>query len=135
MAESAGTHLIVDGYVRDPSVFTAGGIETMFASVITALEMKALGAPHIYEVPVDPEVLRRVKETGTFEDSGGITAIVVISTSHLAVHCWPAERFFSADVFSCKDFPHEQALAIITKCLGVVSSEVTVLKRIKPVLP
>jgi S-adenosylmethionine/arginine decarboxylase-like enzyme len=133
MSENAGIHLIVDGYVSDPAVFTRETVENMFAAVISALEMKALGPAHIYEVPVDLAVLQRVKETGTFEDSGGITGVVVISTSHLSIHCWPAESFFSLDAFSCKDFPHERALSIIRKMLGVQSANVTVLSRRKPV--
>jgi S-adenosylmethionine decarboxylase len=132
MAQSAGVHLIVDGYVADGDVFTAATIEGMFAKVISALEMKALGPAHVYEVPVDPEVLRRVRETGVFEDSGGITAVVVISTSHISIHCWPAEKFFSMDVFSCKDFSHGTALELIKSHLSVVSSNVTVLARTKP---
>jgi S-adenosylmethionine decarboxylase len=132
MGNSAGVHLVVDGFVKDPSIFTAANIEHMFASIITALEMKALGPAHIYEVPVDPEILRRVQETGTFEDSGGITAVVVISTSHLSIHCWPSEKFFSLDVFSCKDYPHEKALSIVKRVLGVASANVTVLARTKP---
>ena len=132
---SAGLHLTMDGYVKDSTVFTKETIEGMFAKVIAALDMKALGPAHVYEVPVDPEVLRRVQETGTFEDEGGITAIVVISTSHMSIHCWPLQGFFSLDAFSCKTFDPNLAKMIIQETLGVVSANVHILERSKPEKP
>jgi S-adenosylmethionine decarboxylase len=129
---SAGVHLIVDGYVNDPGTFTRATIEEMFSKVISALEMKALDKPQVYEVPVDPTVLERVKRTGKFEDEGGITAVVVISTSHLSIHCWPLQRFFSLDAFSCKDFDSDLAYSIVRETLGVSRANVTVLQRHRP---
>lgn len=131
MNNSAGKHLILDGTTASPDVFTALTIETLFSKVIEALEMKALGPVVTYEVPVDLEVQRRVEKTGKFEDSGGITSFVVISTSHLALHSWPLERRFSADVFSCKDFDHEKALHLFREILGVDRLQVTVMDRQK----
>jgi len=129
---SAGLHLIADGYVENPSVFTRETIERLFSQVVSALDMKALDLPHIYEVPVDPEVLKRVQETGKFEDEGGITAVCVISTSHLSIHCWPLQSFFSLDVFSCKSFNSDVAFSIIREVLGVKQANVTVLQRRRP---
>jgi len=129
---SAGLHLIVDGYVEDPSVFTRETIEALLAQIVSALDMKALDLPHVYEVPVDPEVLRRVQETGKFEDEGGITAICVISTSHLSIHCWPLQKFFSLDAFSCKNFNADLAYSIIKEMLRVEKANVTVVQRRRP---
>lgn len=131
-AVSAGLHLTMDGYVKDTSVFTKENIESMFAKVIAALEMKALDKPQVYEVPVDPEVLRRVELTGNFEDEGGITAVVVISTSHLAVHCWPLQKFFSLDVFSCKTFDAMRAKEVIHEAFGISAVSLRVNERLKP---
>lgn len=132
---SAGLHLTMDGYVRDADVFTKSGIEDLFAKVIAALDMKALGPAQVYEVPVDPEVLRRVELTGNFEDEGGITAVVVISTSHLSIHCWPLQKFFSLDAFSCKWYDVKLAKTIIQEHLGVETANVHVIERTKPRKP
>lgn len=129
---SAGLHLVVDGYVSDASVFTKEKIEGLFAKIIAALEMKALDKPQVYEVDVDPEVLKRVQETGQFEDEGGITAVVVISTSHLAIHCWPLQKFFSLDAFSCKNFDADLAYSILQETLRIEKSNITILQRRKP---
>ena len=132
---SAGLHVIMDAYVSDPSVFTRDRIEHLFAQLVLALEMQALDKPQVYEVPVDPETLKRVLETGKFEDEGGITAVQVISTSHLSLHAWPLQSFFSLDVFSCCDFNESLALSIVRETLGVVSENTTVVRRLKPNRP
>src|SRR5271170_6443054 len=129
---TAGQHITMDAYVAEPSVFTKERLETLFGKLVMALDMKALDKAMVYEVPCDPKVLERVKKTGKFEDEGGITSIQVISTSHLSLHAWPLQNFFSLDAFSCKDFNAELALSIIRETLGVVAEETNVVKRRKP---
>jgi len=134
-AMGAGIHVVVDGYVSDPSTFEESSLRAMFEKLVRTLEMKMLGKPHVYEVPVDPAVLARARATGNFEDEGGITAVAVISTSHMSIHCWPLQKFFSMDVFSCKDFDHRRALAVLREHLGVASDNVVVLSRTRPEEP
>jgi S-adenosylmethionine decarboxylase len=134
MNASAGRHVVVDGYVKDAKVFTAENLTGLFRDVVKALDMAILKGPDFIEVPVDPEVLKRVEETGKFEDEGGITGTCIISTSHLSVHCWPLQRFFSLDIFSCKEFDHVKALDIMRHKLGVLDANITVLNRLKPTL-
>jgi S-adenosylmethionine decarboxylase len=57
----------------------------------------------------------------------------VISTSHITCHCWPLQKFFSMDAFSCKDFNSELALSIIRETFGVTKANVTTIQRRKPV--
>ncbi len=129
---SAGLHITMDAYVSDASVFTRDRLEDLFGKLISALEMKPLDKAMVYEVPCDPKILERVKKTGQFEDEGGITSIQVISTSHMSLHAWPLQNFFSLDAFSCKDFNADLALSIIRETLGVVTEETNVIKRRKP---
>lgn len=129
---SAGLHLLMDGYVRDSAVFTKGNLEVLFAKLLAALEMKPLDRAMHYEVPVDPEILERVKRTGTFEDEGGLSSIQVLSTSHLSLHSWPLQNLFSADCFSCKEFNAPLAVAVLRETLGVTAVHTTVIKRRKP---
>lgn len=132
MPKSAGRHIILDARVKDSSVFTRSSLTALFAHIVKSLNMTALGEPIIYEVDVDPAVLAKVEETGVFADEGGITATQVISTSHLALHAWPLQNFFSLDIFSCKEFDWELTLDIIRTTLGVVDEETMVLDRFKP---
>lgn len=132
MNDSAGLHIVMDARVADPSVFTRERLIDLFHKVVGALDMKALDKVQVYEVPVDPAILERVKRTGTFEDEGGITTIQVISTSHLSLHAWPLQKFFSLDAFSCKDFNAELALSIIRETVGVTSEKTVIIRRKKP---
>lgn len=34
-------------------------------------------------------------------DGGGVTGIVVLAESHLAIHTWPEDRYVTLDVFVC----------------------------------
>ena len=130
--ESAGLHIVMDARVADPSVFTPERLTSLFHKVVEALDMKPLDRVQVYEVPCDPAILERVKRTGKFEDEGGISTIQVISTSHLSLHAWPLQKFFSLDSFSCKDFNHDLALSIIRETLGVTAEKTTIIRRLKP---
>lgn len=132
MNESAGVHLIVDGYVRDGAIFTKKTLEGLFFDMAKSLAMTIILGPSFIEVPVDSAVFKRAQETGVFEDEGGITGTCVISTSHMSLHAWPLQGFFSLDAFSCKSFDHEKALALVRKSLGVITDNVTVIHRRKP---
>lgn len=132
MNESAGLHVVMDAYVADASVFTREKLESLFTKLVAALDMKPLDKAAVYEVEVDPQVYERVQKTGKFEDEGGITSFQVISTSHMSLHAWPLQSFFSLDAFSCKDFDSNLALSIIRESLGVTDENTTVLARRKP---
>ena len=123
----------MDAYVHDESVFTAHRLQDLFETLTQALQMTALGPCHVYQVPVDPLVLERVRQTGVFEDEGGITGVQVISTSHMTLHAWPLQKFFSLDTFSCKDFDFEAALQIIRDQMGVTGENTLIVQRHKPV--
>ena len=46
-----------------------------------------------------------------FADEGGFSILGLISTSHIALHVWPARRYFMFDLVSCRAF---DLAAIIT---------------------
>jgi len=131
--ESAGVHVLMDAFVRDESVFNGTLLKSLFHELATALDMTILVGPDFIEVPVDPEVLRKAQETGVFADEGGITGMCVINKSHMSLHAWPLQKFFSLDVFSCADFDPEIALGIIRDRLGVSREDTHVINRKKPV--
>jgi S-adenosylmethionine/arginine decarboxylase-like enzyme len=132
MSASAGLHIVMDARVADSSVFTQERLIELFGKVVVALDMKPLDKVQVYEVPVNPAILERVQRTGNFEDEGGISTIQVISTSHLSLHAWPLQKFFSLDAFSCKDFNAELALSLIRETLRVTSEKTLVIRRKKP---
>ena len=128
MKHGAGLHIILDGYVRDPSVFNAPALKNAFEKLAEALEMKIIMGPDFLEVELDPTKL----QSETFQDEGGITGMCVISTSHMSIHCWPIRKCFSMDVFSCKDFDADKAKNIIWDLLGVDEGNVITVNRYFP---
>ena len=128
MKHSAGIHIILDGFVKDPSVFNGPCLEYAFKKLAEALEMKIIMGPEFLEVELDPTKL----QSDVFQDEGGITGMCVISTSHMSIHCWPIRKCFSMDVFSCKDFDSVKAVKIIKDLLGVEAYNLNVVERFFP---
>jgi S-adenosylmethionine decarboxylase len=128
MKHSAGVHIILDGFVKDPSVFNSDDLTSTFKKLAEALEMNIIMGPDFLEVPLDPTKL----QSDVFQDEGGITGMCVISTSHMSIHCWPIRKCFSMDVFSCKDFDSDKAKQIIWDLLGVESGDYMVVNRTFP---
>jgi S-adenosylmethionine decarboxylase len=40
----------------------------------------------------------------------GLSGFVILLESHISFHTWPKEGFVAMDVYSCKDFNHENTV-------------------------
>ena len=60
----------------------------------------------------------------------GVTGIVVLAESHLAIHTWPELNYVAVDIFTCgdKSNPH-RALEYLRKAFKPKRVEITELKR------
>ena len=84
--ESLGRHLLVEFYQCDHKILMdVGKIEDIFVGA--AKKAKA----HIVDVVFH-----------TFNPHG-ISGVVVIQESHLAIHTWPEYGFASVDIYTCGD--------------------------------
>lgn len=60
----------------------------------------------------------------------GISGVVVIAESHLAIHTWPEYRYAAVDVFSCGDsLQPEVAAKYLVEQLGAVRASIVEIKR------
>lgn len=59
----------------------------------------------------------------------GISGIIVIAESHLAVHTWPEFGFAAVDLFSCGDFNFTGALRFIRDNLYAEKYSILSIKR------
>jgi S-adenosylmethionine/arginine decarboxylase-like enzyme len=100
LAMTHGRHIKVLGKGPADRLRNVNLIKTMLENLVDTLDMRCLGSPHLYEV--EEEIAKLNVEP--FEDEGGVTGVVVLSTSHCAIHTWPLRSFFIMDVFSCRDF-------------------------------
>lgn len=95
-----GRHIKVVGKGSPELMREVQGVRHFLEDMVDNLGMRCLGEPHIYEV--EEEIHKMHVEP--FEDEGGTTGIVVLSTSHCSIHTWPLRSFFVLDVYSCRDF-------------------------------
>lgn len=95
-----GRHIKIIGLGNADLLRDVERIKTLLVSMVDLLGMRCLGQPHMYEV--EEEISKLGVEP--FEDEGGVTGVVVLSTSHCAIHTWPLRSYFVMDVFSCRDF-------------------------------
>jgi hypothetical protein len=106
-----GRHIKAIG-IGDPGrLRCASDIRGLLGDLVAALEMRSLGPPHIYEV----EENIRLLDCEPFADEGGVTGIVVLSTSHCAIHTWPLRSQFVLDVFSCRKFDPAIVATLVRK--------------------
>lgn len=127
-----GVHILMNARVADVACFEREKLLELFRGIVKLLDMEPLGDVQVYEVPVDPKALERMKATGNFEDEGGTSVILAITTSHLSLHAWPLQKYVAMDVFSCKDYKAEKALNFIRKKISIQAESTLVVKRMKP---
>jgi S-adenosylmethionine/arginine decarboxylase-like enzyme len=126
MKTIAGTHLLIDGYVRDGKSLNPDTICTLFDRLVDTLNMQYLQRPTAIRVPIDPDKL------STDEDEGGWSVICQITTSHISLHGWPMRGAFMMDVFSCRPFAPDAAERVIREVLDVTDAHVQVIERRDP---
>ncbi len=103
-----GPHLMIDGYHADPDKLD--DLE-LARSVLNALP-KELQLSRVLE----PHVVRMDQSR---PDAAGITGVVILAESHIAIHTFPLKRFLSLDVFSAKEFDSARAVQYLVNAFGV----------------
>lgn len=112
-----GLHLVADGYADAAGARVLGDraqLEDILRRLVELLRMEILLGPLVCETPLDPDRLDVV------DDSGGLTGVVVVTTSHVAFHTWPLEGRLSMDVYSCRSFDPAAVKAFLGRKFGIV---------------
>jgi S-adenosylmethionine decarboxylase len=126
MKTISGTHLLIDGYVRDGKTLNPDTLCTMFDRLVDTLQMEYLQRPTAIRVPMDPDKLN------SKDDEGGWSVICQITTSHIALHGWPMRGAFMMDIFSCREFDPPAAQRVVTEMLDVTEAHHRVIERHDP---
>ena len=111
-------HVIIDGFGGDPDNLA----DENAIRVILDQYPEMMGMTKITQ----PNVLRY---TGSKPEDWGVSGIVMIAESHLAVHTFPARGLIWADIFSCKDFDATAILEDLRTRFHLRTMEVQTLKR------
>jgi len=116
-----GRHIKVLGKGSPELLGSRKNVKAMLETMVEALGMRCLGRPHMYEVE------NEIRKLGVepFEDEGGVTGVVVLSTSHCAIHTWPLRPFFVMDVYSCRDFEADIVEQVLVDHLGAYDLQMT----------
>lgn len=116
-----GSHIKVVGYADEKRLGSVANIRAFLVDLVGRLGMRPLGEPVMHDVELDLSKLN----VEPFEDEGGITGVVVLSTSHCSIHTWPARKLYVLDVYSCRDFGALKVIDAIDSYLGQGAKRVT----------
>ena len=114
MKTGVGKHLVVELSNCNPHILSNPKLlETILTDAAT--ESKA-------------KVLKSVFHQ--FPTTGGVTAVVIISESHIALHTWPEYQYAALDIFTCGQSANPwDALKLIVNKLEAKTTFVTNLLR------
>lgn len=117
-----GRHIKILGRGAPELMRSVEQIRTLLNELVELLGMRCLGDPHLYEV--EEEITKLGCEP--FEDEGGVSGVVVLSTSHCAIHTWPLRSFFVMDIYSCRDFGNlEELKRLLQKRINAFQLKIT----------
>lgn len=59
----------------------------------------------------------------------GISAVAVITTSHISIHTWPEYGYAAADIFSCQEKLPEEIGELLAEALGAEQIKKRLIER------
>lgn len=109
-------HLLLNGYTNTPPRDEKETIEWM-SKLVEEIGMKIIQGPFASYV--------------TKEGNRGLTCVVMIETSHIALHVWDEEEpaFVQFDLYTCSTLPHGPVISNLMKNLGIFEYSSLVLER------
>jgi S-adenosylmethionine decarboxylase len=113
-----GPHLIIDGSrCNTRKLADRILVEQVLNDYPAAIGMTKIGGPYMFEYQApDPAY-------------SGVSGLVVIAESHIAIHTFPELDYFTMDIFSCKNFDHEKAIEYIRTAFDVQEMDRMLIQR------
>ena len=113
-----GTHLMVDGYgCLRPAISSLDLVYRFLDEAPELIGMTKIMPPYVF------------KYVGKVPEDWGVSGFVLIAESHISIHTFPDKGFLSLDIFSCKDFEVEAAVALAVQQFGIRKVEQQVSPR------
>jgi S-adenosylmethionine decarboxylase len=111
-----GPHLMIDGYDANPEKLRdAELVRRVLDELPEEMEMTKVLPPFVYSYGPGGE--------------DGVTGVVIIAESHIAIHTFPKKRFLSIDIFSCKAFDMGKALRRLAETFEIGRYETHMIHR------
>jgi len=113
-----GLHLTLDGYgCTYESLTNLDAIYQFLDTCPDLIQMTKIMPPYVF------------KYSGKVPDDWGLSGFVLIAESHISIHTFPERGYLSLDIFSCKGFDYEKAVAYVTEMFGIARHELNLLDR------
>lgn len=118
--EAFGVHIMLDGYDADgPVMRDSAALERLLRDLPGEMGMHAICAPVVVNVGAN-----------CAKDPGGLSGFVMIAESHISFHTFPARRFVTMDLYTCRTGTDVEAVvARLTAAFGLRDVEVHVQRR------
>ena len=114
-----GPHLLLEAYGSPKEKLSnVGMISDLLDVYPEKLNMHKIMPPYVFKY-----------DGGKVKDDWGISGVVLIAESHIALHTFPEKEFFTFDIFSCKEFDIRSAVDLILDALQPVHFDETVFNR------
>jgi len=113
-----GLHLTLDAY--DCQSEQLANLEAIYEFLDTCpdlIRMTKIMPPYVFKY--------HAKAT----EDWGVSGFVLIAESHISIHTYPERDYLSLDIFSCKTFDHQKAVAYATQVFGIGRHELQLLDR------
>jgi len=117
-------HIKILGKGNSSILLDKEAISNFLQEVTTKLNLTSLGEPIIHNIPFNSNNI----EGDDFMNEGGVTGVLILSTSHCAIHTWPLKQEFNIDIYSCKKFNKEVAVKFVSdffQCYQIKVSDLT----------
>lgn len=102
-----GPHLTIDAYGCEKERLASLDVVFSFLDRMPeVIGMQKITKPYVFTHLADPD------------PEWGITGVVIIATSHVSFHSYPELGIAFVDVFSCKVFNTEEAIAFFDRCFN-----------------
>ena len=103
-------HLLVNAKVSKPLMSASEGINFL-GNLVRKINMQIIQGPYASYV--------------TKDGNRGLTAVVMIETSHIAFHIWDEKDpgMLQFDLYTCSSLDHEFVLDYIDKHMGIVEMD------------
>ena len=96
-----GMHLMFDAYDCDPAVLNdANQLYDLLEKLPGELDMRAMIKPYVVRTPGNDQ-----------RDPGGWSGFTMIEESHISLHTFVRRKFVTVDIYTCKSFESEKAIA------------------------
>lgn len=114
-----GPHLLLEAYGSPKEKLSdIALISDLLDFYPEKLDMHKIMPPYVFKY-----------DGGEVKEDWGVSGVVLIAESHIALHTFPEKEFFTLDIFSCKDFNVRYAVDIALDILLPIHFDETVLTR------